>query len=74
MQPDGSLLTLRDNAVLYLHPTSVLFKRSPKYVIYHEVIETTKPFARQVSTIDVAWLTELAPHFYESKPVQRQNR
>ncbi|KAI9593336.1 P-loop containing nucleoside triphosphate hydrolase protein [Syncephalis fuscata] len=74
MQPDGSLRTLRDNATLYLHPTSVLFKRSPKFVIYHEVIETTKPFARQVSTIDVAWLTELAPHFYETKPVVRRGR
>jgi ATP-dependent RNA helicase DDX35 len=51
-----------------MHPNSVLFRRAPQYVIYHEVVETTKPFMRDVTVIEARWLTDLAPHFYELKP------
>ena len=45
----------------------VLFKCAPEWVVYHEVVFTTKYFMREVTLIDPAWLTELAPHFYQSK-------
>ena len=55
-----------------MHPGSVLFKRAPEYVIYHEVLETNKVYIRDVTVIEASWLTELAPHYYESKPVLRR--
>ncbi|CAG8737937.1 5613_t:CDS:10 [Cetraspora pellucida] len=67
MMPDGSFRTIRDNVVLYVHPTSVLFTRNAPWVIFHEVVETTKAFMRDLTVIDPAWLAELAPHFYEFK-------
>ena len=72
MLPDGSFISLRDRLPLYIHPNSVLYKRTPKYVLYHEVVETTKPFMRDVSVIEARWLTDLAPHYYKViKPIKR---
>ncbi|KAF9978779.1 hypothetical protein BGZ73_000426 [Actinomortierella ambigua] len=52
---------------LWMHPTSILFKRSPKWVIFHEVTETAqgKAYMREVEEIEPSWLEELAPHFYQ---------
>ncbi|KAF9900101.1 hypothetical protein BX616_002690 [Lobosporangium transversale] len=54
---------------LWMHPTSILFKQAPKWVIFHEVVETSqaKAFMREVSVIEPEWLEELAPHFYQIK-------
>lgn len=48
--------------VLHVHPTSVLFTRQPStgWVIYHEVLQTTKTFIRDLTVIERDWLTELA--------------
>lgn len=61
-----SLTVLTCLQMLHAHPSSVLFTRIPKtsFVIYHEVIETTKRFMRDVSSIEQDWLPELAPHYY----------
>ncbi|KAF0443358.1 P-loop containing nucleoside triphosphate hydrolase protein [Gigaspora margarita] len=60
MMPDGSFRTVRDNVILYVHPSSVLFTRNASWVIFHEVVETTKAFMRDLTVIDPAWLAELA--------------
>ncbi|KAF9178107.1 hypothetical protein BGZ50_008054 [Haplosporangium sp. Z 11] len=51
---------------LWMHPTSILFKQTPKWVIFHEVVETgqNKAYMREVTAIEPEWLEELAPHFY----------
>ncbi|OAJ38296.1 hypothetical protein BDEG_22243 [Batrachochytrium dendrobatidis JEL423] len=60
LKPDGSYSTLRDSKVLYIHPNSTLFKRSPEWVVFHEVVETTKPYMRDVMVVQPEWLPELA--------------
>ncbi|SCZ97689.1 BZ3500_MvSof-1268-A1-R1_Chr4-3g07374 [Microbotryum saponariae] len=72
VQPDGTYRSVRENALLHVHPSSVMFTRTPltPYVIYHEVIETTKRFMRDVTSIEVEWLTELAPHYYSFKKTE----
>ncbi|ORY39867.1 putative ATP-dependent RNA helicase DHX35 [Rhizoclosmatium globosum] len=68
LQPDGSYVTLRERTVCYIHPTSVLFNRSPGYVVFNEVLQTDRTWIRDVSVIDdPKWLTEVASHFYEFK-------
>ncbi|KAF9103931.1 hypothetical protein BGX27_010310 [Mortierella sp. AM989] len=51
---------------LWMHPTSILFKQVPKWVIFHELVETGqgKAYMREVTAIEPEWLEELAPHFY----------
>ncbi|KIR58628.1 ATP-dependent RNA helicase DDX35 [Cryptococcus bacillisporus CA1873] len=69
MLPDGTYRSARENAPLHVHPSSVMFTRQPStgWVIYHEVVETTKSFMRDLTVIDEDWLVELAPHFYRFK-------
>ncbi|OWZ35392.1 ATP-dependent RNA helicase DDX35 [Cryptococcus neoformans AD2-60a] len=69
MMPDGTYRSARENAPLHVHPSSVMFTRQPStgWVIYHEVVETTKSFMRDLTVIDEDWLVELAPHFYRFK-------
>ncbi|KAG0091246.1 ATPdependent RNA helicase [Podila epicladia] len=54
---------------LWMHPTSILFKQTPTWVIFHEVVETGqgKAYMREVTVIEPEWLEELAPHFFTTK-------
>ncbi|XP_064641577.1 probable ATP-dependent RNA helicase DHX35 [Lineus longissimus] len=61
----GEYLTVRDEHTLTIHPTSVLYAVDPpKWVVFGEVIQTSKEFMRDITVIESSWLYELAPHFY----------
>lgn len=64
-QPDGSYRSIRHGRPLYIHPGSVLFRRVPACVLYYEMMETSKPYMRDVTVIESEWLAELAPNYYE---------
>ncbi|KAI8836370.1 P-loop containing nucleoside triphosphate hydrolase protein [Chytridium lagenaria] len=65
LQPDGSYVTIREKII---HPTSVLYNRSPKYVLFGEMVETDQKWIRDVTVIDdSSWLTEIAAHYYAIK-------
>ncbi len=52
---------------LYIHPNSVLFRTPPQWVIFSEVVLTSKEFMREVTAIKAQWLADIAPHFYDFK-------
>lgn len=67
------------NIKLALFPGSGLFKKSPKWIMAAELVETTRLFARTAATIKPAWLEQLAGHLlkrtylephWEKKPAQ----
>lgn len=64
--PSEGYRTLVDQNPVYIHPSSALFNKNPEYVIYHELVLTTKEYMRSIMVIDAKWLTELAPNFYKS--------
>uniref|UniRef100_A0A0E0PXH9 RNA helicase n=1 Tax=Oryza rufipogon TaxID=4529 RepID=A0A0E0PXH9_ORYRU len=64
--PQGGYRTIADHQQVYIHPASALFQQQPEWVIYHEVVMTTKEYMREVTAIDPRWLVELAPRFYRS--------
>ena len=45
----------------------MLFKYPPPWVIFYEVIRTTKEYMRDVTAVEPEWLGQLAPHFYDYK-------
>ncbi|KAI3649202.1 hypothetical protein MP228_007056 [Amoeboaphelidium protococcarum] len=57
---------LTDNTVVFMHPSSSLFQRQPQWVIYHDLVLTTKEYMREVSLVDPKWLIELAPNYYKT--------
>jgi ATP-dependent RNA helicase DHX8/PRP22 len=41
---------------VYIHPSSSLFQQQPDWVLYHELVLTTKEYMREVLAIDPQWL------------------
>jgi len=62
--PQEGYLTLVDQNPVYIHPSSAIFNKNPEWVIYHELVLTTKEYMRNIMVIDAKWLIELAPSFY----------
>lgn len=62
----GCYKTVRGEHSLHIHPSSVLHdQRSPQWVVFNEVIQTSKQYMRDLTVIEPTWLYELAPHFYQ---------
>ncbi|XP_076832606.1 pre-mRNA-splicing factor ATP-dependent RNA helicase DHX16 [Brachyhypopomus gauderio] len=66
----GGYKTVKHQQTVYVHPNSSLFEEQPRWIIYHELVFTTKEFMRQVMEIDSSWLLEVAPHYYKSKELE----
>ncbi|XP_023542287.1 probable pre-mRNA-splicing factor ATP-dependent RNA helicase DEAH9 isoform X1 [Cucurbita pepo subsp. pepo] len=62
---NGMYKSIRGSQEVYIHPSSVLFRVNPKWVIYHSLVSTDRQYMRNIITIDPGWLTEAAPHFYQ---------
>eukprot|EP01018_Ginkgo_biloba_P021063 Gb_14269 [translate_table: standard] len=63
--PQEGYRTLVENQPVYIHPSSALFQRQPDWVLYHELVMTTKEYMREVTVVDPKWLVELAPRFFK---------
>jgi pre-mRNA-splicing factor ATP-dependent RNA helicase DHX38/PRP16 len=52
-----------------LHPSSALFGLgyTPDYVVYHELIMTTKEYMSCVTAVEGEWLAEMGPMFFTVK-------
>ncbi|KAJ8043055.1 putative ATP-dependent RNA helicase DHX37 [Holothuria leucospilota] len=65
----GSYQSVGIEGAVFIHPSSVLFKDEPEYVVYQEIIETSKPYMKGVVAIEPEWLPHLLPHLCTfSKP------
>lgn len=73
-QEPGSYRTVEDNNPVYIHPSSALFNRAPDWLIYHELVLTTKEYMREVMAIEPKWLTELAPRFFKASDPRKMSR
>mmetsp|Transcript_21068 Transcript_21068/g.67893 ORF Transcript_21068/g.67893 Transcript_21068/m.67893 type:complete len:593 (+) Transcript_21068:331-2109(+) len=60
----GHYLTVKDNQVVAVHPSSVL-DGQPPWVCFEEFVLTSRNYIRTVTTIDPRWLAEIAPHYYD---------
>ena len=54
--PTEGYKTLVENQVVYVHPSSSLHQRQPEWVVYHELVLTTKEYMREVTLIEPRWL------------------
>lgn len=62
-QTDG-YKTIVENQMVYIHPSSAVFQRHPDWVVYHELVLTSKEYMRSVIAIEPRWLPELAPNYF----------
>jgi pre-mRNA-splicing factor ATP-dependent RNA helicase DHX38/PRP16 len=65
----GEYINLRTSVTVQLHPTSALYGLGylPDYVVYHELILTSKEYMSTVTSVDPKWLAELGGVFYSVK-------
>jgi len=63
-QRDGKYLTVKDNQIVYMHPSSVI-DSEPDWLLFEEFALTTKNYIRTVSVTRVDWLVEMAPHYFD---------
>ncbi|CAH8368804.1 unnamed protein product [Eruca vesicaria subsp. sativa] len=70
LQKNGSYRTVKHPQTVHIHPNSGLSQVLPKWIVYHELVLTSKEYMRQVMELKPEWLIELAPHYYQLKDVQ----
>ncbi|HTO18398.1 MAG TPA: ATP-dependent RNA helicase HrpA [Pseudomonas sp.] len=58
---DGDFLGARQRR-FWIHPSSVIGRKKPQWVMAAELVETTKLFARMVAKIEPDWIEPLAGH------------
>ncbi|WYZ42909.1 hypothetical protein EsH8_VI_000608 [Colletotrichum jinshuiense] len=64
----GEYINLRTNLGVQLHPTSALYAgHPPDYVVYHELVLTSKVYVSTVTAVDPHWLADLGGVFYSVK-------
>lgn len=62
----GEYVNLRTGTPCHLHPTSALFGMgyTPDYIVYHELIMTSREFMQCVTAVEGGWLAEVGDKFF----------
>ncbi|PWN51326.1 P-loop containing nucleoside triphosphate hydrolase protein [Violaceomyces palustris] len=65
----GEYANCRTGMKIHLHPTSALYGLgyTPEFVVYHQVLLTSKEMMSTVTQVDPHWLAELGGAFYSIK-------
>ncbi|KAI9295977.1 P-loop containing nucleoside triphosphate hydrolase protein [Neoconidiobolus thromboides FSU 785] len=60
----GQYMTLKDNQVVAIHPSTGL-SHKPEWVIYNEFVLTARNYIRTVTEVKGNWLLEVCPDYFE---------
>ncbi|CAB4021434.1 pre-mRNA-splicing factor ATP-dependent RNA helicase DHX15, partial [Paramuricea clavata] len=66
LERSGHYLTVKDNQVVQLHPSTVL-DHKPEWVLYNEFVLTTKNYIRTCTEVKPEWLVKVAPQYYDMR-------
>ena len=66
-------VNMRTGMPCFLHPVSSLYGLgfTADYIVYHELVMTSKEYMQCVTMVDPLWLAELGPVFYKVKDSAR---
>uniref|UniRef100_A0ABD2X397 RNA helicase n=1 Tax=Trichogramma kaykai TaxID=54128 RepID=A0ABD2X397_9HYME len=69
----GEYVNCRTGMPCNLHSTSALFEMgsTPDYVVYHELIMTSKEYVKCVTAVDAHWLAEFGHMFFSVKETDK---
>ena len=71
-QQDGSYLTILTKQPVHIHPSSVLFNMKPGFVVFNELVKTSKCSMRDLCIIDPLWLVNICPSHFDSRKFKMQ--
>ena len=65
----GEYNNCRSGMPCFLHPSSALYGLgyTPDYIVYHELVYTSKEYMQCVTAVDPEWLAEMGPLFFSIK-------
>ena len=63
--PQEGYKTVVESQPVYIHPSSAIFNKPPEWVIYHELVMTSREYMRECLSIDPRWLVDVAPTFFK---------
>lgn len=63
--PKGAYESLLMKDPIFIHPSSVLAKLQPEFVIYQEIVETNKKYMQTVMAVEPEWLPRYAGAYCE---------
>jgi pre-mRNA-splicing factor ATP-dependent RNA helicase DHX16 len=66
-----SYRTVKNGLTVYIHPSSVMMEVKPKWVIFYELVLTSKEYMRNVMPIQSEWLVEAAPHYHKKGDLEK---
>ena len=72
---DGSgYQTAKTGITAFVHPSSVLLQTHPppRWILYHELVLTSREFMRSCMPVEAAWLGEVAPHFHKKGELEEE--
>ncbi|KAJ8022209.1 ATP-dependent RNA helicase DHX33 [Holothuria leucospilota] len=67
LQVDGTFMTLDRKQPVTIHPSSCLFNCKPSYLLFNELVQTSKSYIRNVCSVDSEWLYEAAPAYFRQR-------
>jgi len=65
-----SYRTVKNGMTTYLHPSSTLFEVNPKWLIFYELVLTSREYMRGNLPIQPEWLAEAAPHYHKKRDLE----
>lgn len=72
--PQEGYKTLVEGTPVYIHPSSALFNRNPEWLVYNELILTTREYCHNVIAVEPKWLVEVAPQFFKVADANKISR
>eukprot|EP00955_Chlamydomonas_euryale_P059361 357367-Chlamydomonas_euryale.AAC.3 len=65
----GEYVNCRTGMPCHLHPSSALYGLgyTPDYIVYHELVMTSKEYMQCVTAVEPEWLAEMGPMFFSIK-------
>ena len=57
---------LHSKVQCFIHPSSAISGQSfiPEYIVYHELVLTSKNYLHGITAVDPLWLSQMAPQFF----------
>ncbi|KAJ2731610.1 DEAH-box ATP-dependent RNA helicase prp22 [Coemansia sp. BCRC 34962] len=72
--PQEGYKTLIEGTPVYIHPSSALFNKNPEWVIYNNLVMTSKEYMHEVTVVEAKWLVEVAPTFFKVADANKISR
>ncbi|XP_054167510.1 ATP-dependent RNA helicase DHX33-like [Oppia nitens] len=57
LQKDGYYKTKSTKQEVFIHPSSCLFGTKPEYIIFNDLVQTSKCYMRNITVIDKDWIS-----------------